>query len=62
MPMTPRELIKLLQKNNFDIISQNCSHVKLKNVFTNKQVIVPFHAKELKKGTEQGILKQAGLK
>lgn len=49
MPMTPRELIKLLQKNNFDIISQNGSHVKLKNVFTNKQVIVPFHAKELKK-------------
>ena len=62
MPMTPRELIKLLEKNGFEVISQNGSHKKLYNEKTKKTAIVPYHSKVLKKGTEQGILKQAGLK
>lgn len=62
MPMMPREMIRLLQKNGFTIISQNGSHVKLKNNETGKTVIVPYHNKALKKGLEQKILKQAGLK
>ena len=62
MPMTPKELIKLLKKNGFQEISQNGSHVKLKNFATGRQTTVPLHSKELKKGLEQAILKQAGLK
>lgn len=62
MPMTPREMIKLLMQNGFIEISQNGSHKKLFNSATNKTVIVPYHSKELKKGLEQSILKQAGLK
>lgn len=62
MPMMPREMIRLLQKNGFVIISQNGSHVKLKNSQTGVTVIVPYHNKALKKGLEQKILKQAGLK
>ncbi len=62
MPMSSTQMIKLLQKNGFVIISQNGSHVKLKNFETNKTVIVPYHSKDLKKGLEQAILKQAGLK
>ena len=42
--------------------SQNGSHVKLKNSKTNRQTIVPMHNKDLKKGLEEAILKQAGLK
>lgn len=61
MPMTPKQLIKYLKKNGFQEISQNGSHVKLKNYATNRTVIVPYHTKALKKGTEQAILKQAGL-
>ena len=34
----------------------------MKNSDTGKTVIVPYHAKDLKKGLEQEILKQAGLK
>lgn len=60
MPMTSQEMLKLLKKHGFDIISQNGSHVKLKNLQTGKTVIVPCHAKDLKKGMEQAILKQAG--
>jgi len=62
MPMTSREMISLLQKNGFTIVSQNGSHVKLRNETNGKQTVVPNHSKELKKGLEQAILKQAGLK
>ena len=44
------------------MISQNGSHVKMRNPRTQKAVIVPCHARDLKKGMEQAILKQAGLK
>lgn len=62
MPMTAREMINHLKKNGFETVSQNGLHVKMRNVDTNKQTIIPYHSKSLKKGLEQSILKQAGLK
>lgn len=62
MPMTPKEIIRLLEKNGFEFVSSNGSHRKYKNQSTGKTVIVPYHSKELKRGTEQNILNQAGLK
>lgn len=62
MPMTSREMIKYLKDHQFEIISQNGSHVKMRNEMTKRQVIIPYHCKSLKKGLEQAILKQAGLK
>lgn len=61
MPMTPREMIKLLKNNGFTEVSQKGSHVKLVNEQTGKHIIVPYHNKAMKKGLEQAILKQAGL-
>ena len=37
MPMTPREMIKLLKKNGFEEISQNGSHVKLRRQYLNRR-------------------------
>ena len=62
MPMTPSEMIKLLQENGYEIVGQNGSHVKMRNPQTGRTVIVPYHSKDLKKGLEQAILKQAGLR
>lgn len=62
MPMTPKEIVKLLEANGFEYVSSNGSHRKYKNKQTGKLVIVPFHAKDLKPGTEKNILKMAGLK
>lgn len=62
MPLTPKQMIKLLKKNGFKIVSQNGSHVKLRNEEIKRQIIVPCHSKEMKKGLEQAILKEAGLK
>ena len=55
MPMTPREMIKHLKKNGFEEVSQNGSHVKLRNPETVKTGIVPYHSKAMKKGLEQGL-------
>ncbi len=62
MPLTPKKMISLLQKKGFAIVSQNGSHVKLKSSKTGIHVIVPLHCKDLKKGMEHAILRQAGLK
>jgi len=62
MPMTSREMVSFLKKNGFVIVSQNGSHIKMRNEGTRITVIVPYHSKELKKGLEQAIIKQAGLK
>ena len=62
MPMTPREMIKYLKKNGFEEIRQNGYHITMKNRSTGRTVIVPYHFKAMKKGLEQAILKQAGLK
>ena len=62
MPMTPREMIKHLKKNGFEVVSQNGSHVKMRNDTTDHQTVIPYHSASLKKALEQAILKQAGLK
>ncbi|GBG94504.1 toxin HicA [Ligilactobacillus salitolerans] len=62
MPMKPKEIVKLLKANGFIEKSQRGSHLKMYNPETHVSIPVPIHAKELKKGLEQSILKQAGLK
>ena len=62
MPMTPREMIKHLKKNGFEEIRQNGSHITMRNQSTGRSVVVPYHSKAMKKGLEQAILKQAGLR
>ena len=62
MPLTPREMLKLLQQNGFIQVGQNGSHIKMRNLQTGKQTEVPYHSQTLKKGLEQAILKQAVLK
>ncbi|EFM32477.1 toxin-antitoxin system, toxin component, HicA family, partial [Streptococcus pyogenes ATCC 10782] len=61
MPMTPKQMIKLLKKNGFYEVSQNGSHKKFRDN-NGHQTIVPMHNKDLGKGLEDTILKQAGLK
>ena len=62
MAKTPREIIKILKEQGFVKKSQNGSHLKMYNPITNVTIPVPIHPKEMKKGLEQRILKEAGLK
>ncbi|MBO4749916.1 MAG: type II toxin-antitoxin system HicA family toxin [Lachnospiraceae bacterium] len=62
MPLSSMEMIRLLKQNGFVEVSQSGSHKKMRNPITKVTVIVPCHSKEMKKGLEQAILKQAGIK
>lgn len=62
MPLKPSEMIRILEKNGFTKVSQKGSHVKMYNKSTKVSIIVPMHSKELKKGLEEAIFKQAGIK
>ena len=63
MPLTPKQMIKFLQDNGFEKIpNSGGSHQKMYNPITKRRTTVPMHKDDLDKGTEQAILKQAGLK
>lgn len=57
--MYSRELLKLMLKNGWQVVSQKGSHMKLKK--GNQIEILPIHNKELKIGTLKAILKRTGL-
>lgn len=62
MPMTPRQMIRLLEKNGFrKAASSSGSHQKMWNPLTITTTVVPIHTGTLGKGLEHKILKQAGL-
>ena len=61
MPMTPKQMVKHLKKNGFYEISQRGSQLKMRDD-KGRQTTIPMHNKDLSKGTEDAILKQAGLK
>jgi len=58
---TPKEIIAILITHGFELIRTKGSHQIFLNKFTGKRTVVPMHAKDLKKGTLHGILKQAGI-
>lgn len=62
MPMTPREMVRLLEANGFHLERSTGSHFFFRNDATEKTTVVPMHSRELKKGLEHKILKDAGLK
>lgn len=60
MPMTQKEMVKLLKKHGFlKVDGGKGSHIKMTKPGLSRSIIIPHG--ELKKGTERGILKEAGL-
>ena len=55
MPMSGKEMIRLYEQNGWKVIRQKGSHVRLKK--GSESETIPNH-KELKKGTEQALLKR----
>ncbi len=59
--LTPKKIIKILERNGFVLSRVKGSHHIYYNPETGKRVVVPVHRKELPKGTLLEILKQAGI-
>lgn len=60
--LTPDEVIKRLLRAGFELDHQTGSHRVYFNPHTKKRVVVPYHKRDLPKGTLVSILKQAGLR
>ena len=60
--VTPRQLLRALQRSGFFVHHVTGSHHYLKHPDKPAvRISVPYHAKDLKRGTLQSILRQAGL-
>ena len=57
------ELLRILRKDGWYVISQKGSHLKLGHRTKTNRIIFPNHgSQEMGKGLEKRILKEAGIK
>jgi predicted RNA binding protein YcfA (HicA-like mRNA interferase family) len=54
------QLVQALERAGWQLVRQRGSHVRLKHPARATPLVVPLH-KELKRGTLNGILRDAGL-
>jgi len=59
--LTSRKILALLKKVGFEVDHITGSHHILFNKETGKRVVVPFHTRDLPKGTLHTIFRSAGL-
>jgi len=59
--ITPKKVIKILEKNGFLLDHSTGSHMVYYHPEKRRRVTVPFHRKDIPKGTLMSILKQAGI-
>jgi len=62
MPIKPKEMEKIIFADGWIFKSQEGSHKHYIHPIKPGKVTIPFHCKDIPKGTEHAILKQAGIK
>ena len=59
--ITPKKLVRILKELGFKLDHTTGSHFIFYNFQTKKRAVVPYHIKDLPKGTLMSILKEAGI-
>ena len=59
--ISSKKLIKTLKSLGFELDHSTGSHFIFYNIKTKKRAVVPYHLKDLPKGTIMSILKEAGI-
>jgi len=59
--ITPRKVIKILKKLGFQLDHTTGSHFIFYNPETKKRASVPYHKKDLPRGTLRSIIEKAGI-
>ncbi len=59
--LKPKDVVKRFQKLGFVKDRQTGSHVILYHPKNKQRAVIPFHVKDLKKGTLKTILNQTGV-
>lgn len=62
MPKKPIEMERLILADGWVLKSQLGSHRQYIHPTKSGKVTIPFHTRDISKGTEHSILKQAGLR
>lgn len=62
MPLKPREMEKIIFEDGWVFKNQVGSHRHYTHPTKPGKVTIPFHDKDIPKGTENAIRRQAGLK
>lgn len=57
----PKDLVKKLSKMGFVKDHQTGSHIIMWDPKTKRRAVVPFHSHDIKKGTLNSLLKEAGI-
>jgi|WetSurMetagenome_2_1015567.scaffolds.fasta_scaffold24967_3 predicted RNA binding protein YcfA (HicA-like mRNA interferase family) len=60
--MTAKDIMKLLQKHGWYVSEIRGSHYQFEHLYKKGKITMPLHSGDLKPGTLNSILKQAGLK
>jgi predicted RNA binding protein YcfA (HicA-like mRNA interferase family) len=60
--LTPQKLERIVLKMGFVLKRTKGSHRIYYGSTDKKRIVIPFHKKDLPKGTTREILKQAGIK
>jgi len=58
---TPKKLIQRLKKLGFEIDHTTGSHVVMYHHASKRRAIVPYHLKDIKKGTLSSLLREADI-
>lgn len=58
---TFKEIIRVLKTKGFELDHVTGSHYVFRHPITKRRAVVPYHSKDLPKGTFLSILKQAGI-
>ena len=60
--LIPNQLEKIIIKKGYKLQRTKGSHKIYYNLELKKRIVIPFHKKDLPKGTMLEILRQAGIK
>lgn len=58
---TPKQIIKKIKKLGFVDDRQSGSHKVFYNPVSKKRAVVPYHLKEVPKGTLSAIIRESGI-
>ena len=63
MPKTykPKEVVEKYKKLGFVLDRQSGSHKIFYHIKTSRRAVIPYHLKEIPKGTLAAILKESGI-
>ncbi len=59
--ITPKRVIEILKKFDFQLDHTSGSHFIFYNSKAKKRVVVPYHHKDLPRGTLVSILRESGI-